>query len=61
MIMFAVHRAAAGICASSRSETMKATICQAAFWGLSAVPMASAEEPSVSAITAVPDLIDESG
>lgn len=26
-----------------------------------AVPMASAEEPSVSAITAVPDLIDESG
>ena len=72
MIMFTVHRAAAGICASSRSETMKATICQAAFWGLSvlvrsgccadcAVPMASAEEPSVSAMTAVPDLIDESG
>lgn len=26
-----------------------------------AVPMASAEEPSVSAMTAVPDLIDESG
>lgn len=51
---------------------MKATICQAAFLGLSvlvrsgccadcAVPMASAEEPSVSAMTAVPDLIDESG
>lgn len=70
--MFAVHPAGAGIFVLLRSETRKATICQAAFWGLSAlapsgccadfaVPMVNAEGPSASAMTAVPDLIDESG
>ena len=31
------------------------------FGPIGMLPMASAEEPSVSAMTAVPDLIDESG
>lgn len=70
--MFAVHPAEAGICALLRSEARKAIICQVAFWGLSAlarsgccadcaVPMVNAEGPSASAMTAGPDLIDESG